>query len=214
MPDRLTPIDHSDPTTITVSVARVFASCGNATTRAAGSWRCAHQRGVVCAWPNDAISIANPGDFRMPIEEARKPGSTDPRNETMMRMFSIVEIGERAGSGMDKIFGGWEWAGYPAPTYEVAYGPDRTTLMLPLVSADSTSDGRQKSAVIGRNGDGSAKSAILAYLSQFGPTKRSELEKVTGLGTSRVNDLLRELTADGSIVAEGATRSRKYRLAE
>ena len=101
---------------------------------------------MVCVWSDEGITIANPGDFRMPIEEARKPGSTDPRNEAMMRMFSMVEIGERAGSGMDKIFGGWEWAGYPAPTYEVAYGPDRTPLMLPLVSADSTSDGRQKSA--------------------------------------------------------------------
>ena len=51
------------------------------------------------------------GKYNTSIEEARKPGSTDPRNETMMRMFSMVEIGERAGSGMYKIFGGW---GVPA----------------------------------------------------------------------------------------------------
>ena len=55
---------------------------------------------------------------------------------------------------------------------------------------------------------------MLVHLSQFGPSKRAELEEVTGLGTSRVNDLLRELIADGIVVAEGATRSRKYRLAE
>lgn len=114
----------------------------------------------------------------------------------------------------NKIFGGWEWAGYGEPSYDVAFGPDRTTLTLPLVSADSTGEDRQKSAEIGRNGDGSAKSAIIAHLSQFGPTKRAELESVTGLGTSRVNDLLRDLIADGVVVAEGATRSRRYRLAE
>ena len=102
------------------------------------------RRGVVCVWDDEAITIANPGDFRMPVEEAKKPGSTDPRNETMMRMFAMVEIGERAGSGMDKIFEGWAWAGYAEPSYEVAYGPDRTTLTLPLVSADSAGEAPSK----------------------------------------------------------------------
>lgn len=87
-------------------------------------------------WSNEAITIANPGDFRMPVEEARKPGKSDPRNETIMKMFSRVEIGERAGSGMDKIFNGWSWAGYAEPSYEVEYGPDRTTLTLPLVAKE------------------------------------------------------------------------------
>jgi predicted HTH transcriptional regulator len=90
------------------------------------------RRGVVCVWRNEAITIENPGDFRMPLEEARKPGKSDPRNETIMKIFAMVEIGERAGSGMDKIFNGWEWAGYSEPSYEVEYGPDRTTLTLPL----------------------------------------------------------------------------------
>ena len=80
----------------------------------------------------------------MPIEEARKPGSSDLRNETMLKIFSFVNIGERAGSGMGTIENGWTAAGYPAPSYEVAYGPDRTTLTLPLVSADSTGEGQSK----------------------------------------------------------------------
>ena len=43
-----------------------------------------------------------------------------------------------------KIFGGWAWAGYAEPGYEVAYGPDRTTLTLPLVSADSAGEAPSK----------------------------------------------------------------------
>ena len=50
-------------------------------------------------WDDDAITIANPGDFRLPIEEARKPGASDPRNEAMLKIFSFVNVGERAGSG-------------------------------------------------------------------------------------------------------------------
>ena len=36
------------------------------------------------------------------------------------------------------------WAGYVEPSYEVAYGPDRTTLTLPLVSADSAGEAPSK----------------------------------------------------------------------
>lgn len=61
------------------------------------------------------------------------------RNDIMIKTFSLVEIGERAGSGMNKIFKGWEWAGYDMPTYEVGYGPDRTMLTLPLSDSSSVS---------------------------------------------------------------------------
>ncbi|MBQ9002092.1 MAG: hypothetical protein IJ087_09595 [Eggerthellaceae bacterium] len=104
------------------------------------------RRGIVCVWGDDAITIANPSDFRLPIEEARKPGASDPRNETMLKIFSFVNVGERAGSGMGAIENGWTAGGYATPSYEVAYGPNRTTLTLPLVSAGLTGEDRQKSA--------------------------------------------------------------------
>ena len=94
------------------------------------------RRGIVCVWGDGAITIENPGDFRLPIEEARKPGASDPRNETMLKIFSFVNIGERAGSGMGTIENGWTAGGYPAPAYKVPHGPDRTKLTLPLVAAD------------------------------------------------------------------------------
>ena len=57
-----------------------------------------------------------------------------------MKMFTMVEIGERAGSGMDKIYESWKWGGYAEPSYEVAYGPDRTVLVLTLMESDTISD--------------------------------------------------------------------------
>ena len=131
----------------------------------------------------------------------------------------MVEIGERAGSGMDKIFGGWEWAGYGEPGYDVAYGPDRTTLTLPLVSADSTgvstAEGRPKAAESGRNGLSGAKADIVAALAAAeGPVSSAEIAMSIGLGKTRTNELIGELIDSGHVIAEGATRSRRYRLAE
>ena len=91
------------------------------------------RRGIVCVWRQDAIVIENPGDFRMPISEARKPGKSDPRNETMLKIFGFVNVGERAGSGLTTIFDGWREAGYAEPYFDMEFGPDRTILTLPLV---------------------------------------------------------------------------------
>lgn len=90
------------------------------------------RRGIVCVWKDEALTLANPGDFRIPIEKAMQPGESDPRNATMLKMFAMIDAGERAGSGISKIFHGWAQAGYAAPFYEEEYGPDRTILTLPL----------------------------------------------------------------------------------
>ena len=102
------------------------------------------RKGVVCLWEEDRLTIANPGDFRMEVEIAKQPGESDPRNETLLRMFSLVEIGERAGSGMGIIYEGWADAGLVEPMDEERFGPDRTVLTLPLVSADEAGNNRQK----------------------------------------------------------------------
>ena len=91
------------------------------------------RRGIVCVWRQDAIVIENPGDFRMPISEARKPGKSNSRNETMLKIFGFVNVGERAGSGLTTIFDGWREAGYAEPYFDMEFGPDRTILTLPLV---------------------------------------------------------------------------------
>lgn len=75
-------------------------------------------------------------------------------DETFLTNIGALRVNEkgelrptRAGSGMDKIFDGWKWAGYEEPSYDVAFGPDRTTLTLPLISVvESTGEGRSKVA--------------------------------------------------------------------
>ena len=48
-------------------------------------------------------------------------------------MFALLEIGERAGSGMGKILKTWSEEGYQEPTVEERFDKvERTTLRLPL----------------------------------------------------------------------------------
>ncbi len=47
-------------------------------------------------------------------------------------MFSMVDIGERAGSGYDVLCEGTMSAGRPDPTYAEIYEPDRVRLTMEL----------------------------------------------------------------------------------
>ena len=51
--------------------------------------------------------MANPGGFRIEIDAAKSGGVSDPRNGTMLKMFNLIDIGERAGSGIPNIFRVW-----------------------------------------------------------------------------------------------------------
>lgn len=61
---------------------------------------------VIQKWP-DKIRIANPGAFRINVQEALVGGISDPRNESLIKMFNLINVGERAGSGLPSIRTVW-----------------------------------------------------------------------------------------------------------
>lgn len=51
----------------------------------------------------DRIIASNPGTLRISIGELEVGGVSDPRNGTLLSMFSLLNIEERAGSGYDML---------------------------------------------------------------------------------------------------------------
>ena len=57
-------------------------------------------------------------------------GISDTRNPTLMKMFNLIGIGEKAGSGFDVMREGCLFAGTAAPELEVFDDPGRVQLTL------------------------------------------------------------------------------------
>lgn len=57
-------------------------------------------------------------------------GISDSRNKTLMKMFNMIGIGERVGSGIPDIYNVWENEGWATPVVEESYNTDRTLLSL------------------------------------------------------------------------------------
>lgn len=90
-------------------------------------------RGVVIRRKLDRLVFENPGDIRTGIEQMRFGGVSDPRNGLIMKMFGLIDIGERAGTGVPDVFAVWKNAGLPEPRIDEQFGEaERTTLTLLL----------------------------------------------------------------------------------
>ncbi len=86
------------------------------------------RRGCVALREPGRITFSNPGSLRMSCDVALQGGTSDPRNATLMRMFNLVGIGERIGSGFDVMRAACTWAELPQPMLKESYNPDCTTL--------------------------------------------------------------------------------------
>ena len=62
-----------------------------------------YTRGLVIKKTYNEITFENPGSLRVSIEQAFKGGISDPRNANILHMFNLINVGEKAGSGIPII---------------------------------------------------------------------------------------------------------------
>ena len=96
-------------------------------------------RGLVIIKTGGFIQMSNPGGFRIGVDVARGGGISDPRNAVILKMFNMIDIGERAGSGIPNIFRVWREQGWQEPIILQEIKPERTVLILPLEEVSSYS---------------------------------------------------------------------------
>ena len=161
------------------------------------------RQGLVVIKKRDAITMSNPGNFRIEIDTAKSGGVSDPRNGTMLKMFNLIDIGERAGSGIPNIFRVWREQGWTAPVISENFDPDRIMLSL----AFKKSDDKKVTIKSARQ-----KNEIITYLTDHVSAKNTDIAELLGVKSTRVKQLLKELLDEGVVVAEGNNKNRVYKL--
>ncbi len=158
-------------------------------------------------------------------------GISDPRNATLIKMFNLIDIGERAGSGIPNIYKVWNENGGKAPIITEKFEPDRVEMTLDIdFTADKKEIGGKSAVNIGGNEEIGSKSAvniggngkiggkserinqIIEFISEKGSAAPAEIAEHVGLSTSRIRDYLKELTDSGKITYDGTYRDRRYKL--
>ena len=171
-------------------------------------------RGVVVRKEADKIVFSNPGYIRTGKKQMRLGGESDPRNKSLMKMFNLINIGERAGSGVPNIFNVWNDEGFVEPEIEERFDPDRTVLSLSFVKkqAKKTSDKKQAKKTSDKKQAKKTKvniEKIKDYLEKYGESKTSDIAAYIELSPVRTRALLKEIE---EVQAIGKNSNRTYKL--
>jgi ATP-dependent DNA helicase RecG len=91
-------------------------------------------QGVTVVKRPDAYVFRNPGRLRIPLDRLYEGGVSDPRNPHLQKMFQMLGLGEKSGSGFPKILRAWREQHWIYPMVSEALDLEMTTLTLPLAS--------------------------------------------------------------------------------
>ncbi len=135
-----------------------------------------------------------------------KGGISDSRNKVLMKMFNMIGIGERAGSGVPDIYSVWKNQGWIAPQVIEEYLPDRTILKLSFVRNELKNGDRKKVTEKTQR----QKEFILSRMQPDMEYKVTEVAQWLDVGRTRARTLLKMLIIDGKILETGTTKMKRY----
>ena len=175
-------------------------------------------RGVVIRKEQDKLIFANPGYIRTGKKQMRLGGESDPRNKSLMKMFNLINIGERAGSGVPNIFNVWADEGLEEPIIEERFDPDRTILSLSFKKSGdkktAIKSGDKKTAI--KSGDKKITKKtqihyekILTFMQEGKEYVIRDFCELLNLKESRTKDILKGLS--DYVEPIGGNRDRRYK---
>ena len=164
-------------------------------------------RGVVIQKYTDKIVLANPGYIRTGKKQMRLGGESDPRNKALMKMFNLINIGERAGSGVPNIFNVWEDEGFVEPKIEERFDPDRTILSLAFVKKENKEILLNKKMNEIKNG---SLVKLIEYLEKYNQITTIQGVEITGKSEAQVRRYLKTLCNIGILEKSKSTKGNIY----
>lgn len=180
-------------------------------------------RGIVIRKDAEHVIMENPGYIRTGKNQMLKGGISDPRNKALMKMFNIIGIGERAGSGVPDIFDVWKSQGWETPVIEEQYNPDRTILILSFVQKQ-LSQGNNGSKIKKEpikepinepiNSTGYEKTLlekrIIDILVMNSNISQPQMAEIIGVSLSSVKRTIKKMVESGQIKHEGSKKSGRW----
>lgn len=174
-------------------------------------------RGVVIKLEKDTLTIENPGSIRVGKYQMRLGGQSDPRNKALMKMFNLIGVGERAGSGVPELFSVWENEGWIEPIIEENFDPDRTILTMQFKNKTASKKTREEKCEK-KNASKKVREktlqqyeVILATMEPDVWYQTSDFIDVLNLKERRIQVLLKELVQRGKLVDNGLIKGKRYK---
>ena len=138
----------------------------------------------------------------------------DPRNPNILKMFGFVNVGERAGSGVDKIMTAWAEQNWKKPEFDFSERSDRVTLKLEVgqvVYIPGAADIRNENTNQEKATVVSKEDKIIEYIRQNGSISSQKAADIGGYKSKTgARKLLDKMIEKGLITKFGNGPATKY----
>ena len=162
----------------------------------------------------DMFGFRNPGGLRLPIEQVVRGGESDCRNRILHQMFLMIGLGERAGSGIPKIYSGWRSQHWRPPALRQKDEPEQTLLELRMLDLLPEHVMRDLKLRFGPAFDALDHTArlILATAAIERVVSHTRLQEICDAHPHDLSLMLARLVRDGMLDSDGRSRGMVYYL--
>jgi len=163
----------------------------------------------------DYFGFRNPGKMRIPVEKALEGGHSDCRNRSLQKMFSLIGLGEQAGSGIPRVLENWKSQHYRFPELWESDEPEATLMRLRTVSLLPESTLSDLRELFGHSFDKLDENGRLALATAHieGFVTNARIQQISRLHRRDITALFKSLVDQGMLVPDGQGRATSYRLA-
>lgn len=161
----------------------------------------------------DAFIFTNPGRLRIPREQLYQGGVSDPRNPNLLKMFQMLGLGEKAGSGFQKILRAWQEQHWMIPLVAENLSLEMTRIWLPVVSMIPENVERELRSVVGeayRSLDELGR-VILMLAHRFGEISNEDIQHYRPEHPREIGVRLGQVVAANWLKKVGHGRGTRYR---
>lgn len=170
--------------------------------------------GVVIECFKDCLEFSNPGTLLLSREQLLEGGISECRNKSLQRMFQMLGVGDKAGSGIGKIRSSWAAAQWQVPSLRETRRPDRVLLLLPMVSMMPGDILENLKAQFGSPfmSLDEAQVRVVVAAAIEGSITNQRLQEMLPIHPVDITKLLQELVRLGFLIQEGSGRWTTYSL--
>lgn len=161
------------------------------------------------------FAFQNPGRLRIPLEALYQGGISDPRNPWLQKMFQMLGLGEKAGSGFQKILRAWSEQHWLRPMVRDDAPLDMTIVRMPLVSMIPEEIEIALRKVVGTEYAqlDELDRLILILAHQYGDVGNTDVQPYADEHPRAIGERLKQLVQRDWLLTSNKGRWTRYRLA-
>jgi ATP-dependent DNA helicase RecG len=161
---------------------------------------------------HDLFIFINPGRLRISADQLYQGGISDPRNPNLLKMFQMLGLVERAGSGFQKILRAWREQHWFIPLVLENLQLELTMIQLPVVSMIPESVEQELCQVVGEDYQtlDELERTILVLAHRLGEIGNKDIQRYRNEHSRDIGALLRKFVASGWLTKGGKGSGTRY----